>query len=413
MKKVVNLLFVLTLISLIIGYFFSEDSLGGAKHDYIFHEKFIKLFAEDFYNTIRLYGSEDFSARNSPIFYIVLSFLLKFDLPLAMVKYINFFVLILLFHSFYICLKEKYPEISYVTLLLFFSATLLSPTIRSLLIWPYPFIWALILFLYSVYYYLKFNFSKVKKNKFKFAIQNILFVASASYLTPNFAIFTLYFFFYYYKYFGISKNILAIVVVNLFLAAPAAIYYYLTDFYILNNNYPFPNLNLNFSNKIIIISSLMLFYFLPFVTKEDLSKSLTRFKLNKNIFNLTIFIFINLVFFNFIKNAGGGIFFHISNLIFDNSIIVFFAFIIFLLLMQMLDYININNLILFVILLIFNIQYTIYHKYFDPLLLFIFLFLFEFGNKKKKIDITAISNKNIILYFCFLMISLAKSSINY
>lgn len=413
MKKAVNLLFVFTLISLIIGYVFGEDSLGGAKHDYNFHEKFIKLFAEDFYNTIRLYGSEDFSARNSPIFYIILSFLFKFGLPLKIVKYINFFLVILLFHSFYICLKEKYPKINYLTLILFFSAILLSPTIRSLLIWPYPFVWALILFLYSVYYYLKFNFSKVRKDKFKFAIKNIFFVASASYLTPNFAIFTLYFFFYYYKYFGISKNILTIIATNLFLAVPAAIYYYLTDFYILNNNYPFPNLNLNFSNKIIIISTLILFYFLPFIKIKDLYKNLISFKLNKNIFYLSIFVIINLVFFNFIKNAGGGIFFHASNLIFNNSIIVFFAFTVFVLMMRILGYINVNNLILFVILLVFNIQYTIYHKYFDPLLLFIFLFLFKFGNKKKKIDITTISTKNFILYLCFLMISLVKSSINY
>ena len=170
---------------------------------------------------------------------------------------------------------------------------------------------------------------------------------------------------------------------------------------------------MNFSNKIIIISSLILFYFLPFIRFNDLSKNLTSFKLNRNFFYLSIFVIINLVFFDFVKNAGGGIFFHMSNLIFNNSIIVFFAFIVFVLLMEILDYINVNNFILFVILIIFNIQYTIYHKYFDPLLLFIFLFLFEFGNKKKKIDITTISTKNIILYLCFLMISLAKSSINY
>ena len=37
--------------SIIFSYFFSEDTLGGAKQDYLFHEKFIISFAGDFKNT--------------------------------------------------------------------------------------------------------------------------------------------------------------------------------------------------------------------------------------------------------------------------------------------------------------------------------------------------------------------------
>ena len=40
MKKLINLLFVFSFLSLIIAYFFGEDSLGGAKQDYLFYEKF-------------------------------------------------------------------------------------------------------------------------------------------------------------------------------------------------------------------------------------------------------------------------------------------------------------------------------------------------------------------------------------
>ena len=65
-----NFWYTLLFISIIFSYFFSEDTLGGAKQDYLFHEKFIILFAEDFKNTFNNYGQDDLYARNSPIFYI-------------------------------------------------------------------------------------------------------------------------------------------------------------------------------------------------------------------------------------------------------------------------------------------------------------------------------------------------------
>ena len=42
----------------------------------------------------------------------------------------------------------------------------LSPTIRSLVVWPYPILYAFILFLFSVKFYLKFN--EEKKNKISY-----------------------------------------------------------------------------------------------------------------------------------------------------------------------------------------------------------------------------------------------------
>ena len=59
-----NFCYTLLCISIILAYFFSEDTLGGAKHDYLFHEKFIILFAEDFKNTFSNYGQDDLFARN-------------------------------------------------------------------------------------------------------------------------------------------------------------------------------------------------------------------------------------------------------------------------------------------------------------------------------------------------------------
>ena len=67
----------------------------------------------------------------------------------------------------------------------------LSPTVRSLAVWPYPILYGFILFLFSVKFYLKFN--QVKKNKINEALKNTLFLALASYMTPNFSVFVIFF----------------------------------------------------------------------------------------------------------------------------------------------------------------------------------------------------------------------------
>ena len=77
MNKSRNVFILVTILflSIIFSYIILEDTLGGAKHDFVYHERFIILFAEDFKNTFRDYGKGELLARNSPIFYIILSFL--------------------------------------------------------------------------------------------------------------------------------------------------------------------------------------------------------------------------------------------------------------------------------------------------------------------------------------------------
>ena len=80
---------ILLFISIIFSYVFFEDTLGGARQDYLFHEKFIVLFADDFKNTFSNYGDADLFARNSPIFYILFSFLYKIGIDLESLRYLN------------------------------------------------------------------------------------------------------------------------------------------------------------------------------------------------------------------------------------------------------------------------------------------------------------------------------------
>ena len=71
--KNIFVLGVLLFLSIIFSYIILEDTIGGAKNDFIFHKKFIILFAEDFKNTFNEYGKGELLARNSPVFYIFLS----------------------------------------------------------------------------------------------------------------------------------------------------------------------------------------------------------------------------------------------------------------------------------------------------------------------------------------------------
>ena len=408
-SKNIFILGVVLFLSIVFSYIILEDTIGGAKNDFVFHKKFIILFAEDFKNTFNEYGKGELLARNSPVFYIFLSLIYKSGIDLDNIKYLNIISIPLLVYVFYSCLKIQFKNIN-TNLLFFFSfVVLLSPTVRSLVVWPYPILWALIFFLFSIKFYLKFT--KVKKFKINEAFKNILFLALASYITPNFSVFVIFFFYKFFLEFKNSKYLFYIIALNCFLAIPAFLYYYINGLYFFNAPVISIDLSdqLNFSNKIVIISSLVFFYFLPFINKGMLEKIIYVFKDLKKQLTLIAFFIISIYFFSYpMGNFGGGIFYHLSQNFFANNIFLFVIFFLSIFLFQAAKLINFNNLLLFLCLILYNLQASIYHKYFDPLLLFIFLFLLtnnKITNQKIFFDI---AKKYYLLYLIFLGISFYK-----
>ena len=408
-SKNIFILGVVLFLSIVFSYIILEDTIGGAKNDFVFHKKFIILFAEDFKNTFNGYGKGELLARNSPVFYIFLSLIYKSGIDLNNIKYLNIVSIPLLVYVFYSCLKIQFRHIN-TNLLIFFSLVVfLSPTVRSLVVWPYPILWALIFFLFSIKFYLKFT--KVKKFKINEAFKNILFLALASYITPNFSVFVIFFFYKFFLEFKNSKYLFYIIALNCFLAIPAFLYYYINGLYFFNAPVISIDLSdqLNFSNKIVIISSLVFFYFLPFINKGMLEKIIYVFKDLKKQLTLIAFFIISIYFFSYpMGNFGGGIFYHLSQNFFANNIFLFVIFFLSIFLFQAAKLINFNNLLLFLCLILYNLQASIYHKYFDPLLLFIFLFLLtnnKITNQKIFFDI---AKKYYLLYLIFLGISFYK-----
>ena len=134
-------------LSIIFSFYIGEDTTGGAKNDYLHHEKIIFLFADNFNDTFLKYGTPEVMARNSPVFYIIISLLVKLGLSIKTINYINIVILPLYIFIFLKCIKIKYKFITLNEQLLFSSIIFLSPTIRSLTVWPYPLVWALFFFL--------------------------------------------------------------------------------------------------------------------------------------------------------------------------------------------------------------------------------------------------------------------------
>jgi hypothetical protein len=410
----------ITFLSLVVGYYFGEDTLGRGEEDYKYHIRFLEQFSENFMLTYNEFGldQEVIIVRNSPFFYMFFSIFLKIGLSLEHLRLINFLIIFPFFIFFFKCLDIKYSKIDLETKLIFASALLLSPTVRTLIIWPYPLMWALCFFLISLYFFLTFEKTHDLSKKATYAYSNLFFLAISAYFTPNFAIFALFFFYKFLVFYKFKKETFIIILINISLAIPAIYFLVSKDFYLLKStvNEIDNSTKYNLSNKIIIISTIAFLFFLPYISiKNFYYKIKNNFKIDQNFFILLFFIVLNLYFYNFDtgpSNAGGGIFYHFSKLLFGNSLILFLVFIFSLYVFKYSNLYSFNNIFLFFILIFYNLQFSIYYKYFDPLIFLIFLFITEF-KEKKFIDIVKISKRYYLLYLVFLSLNFGKLFINY
>ena len=413
-----KILLVLILISFIVGLILGEDTRGGGKHDYLYHVKYFENFHLNFKETFLNYGSDQINdnVRNSPIFYIFFSLFLNLGLDTFGLKIINLFLLLPIFYFLNKCIDLKYPNTPLIIKLYFFSLLLLTPTNRTLFSCPYPLLWALAFFIISIYFYLKFEISINENKKMNFAYLNIICLASAAYFTPNFSVFSIYFFFKFYLNYKNSFKTLKIIFLNIFLSLPAIIFIISKDFYLFDSNVKYVSdiQKYNITNKIIIITSIIFIFILPLISNIQKIKEDSIFSnlISYKSFFLISFFIINIYFFNFSENVGGGIIFRISNLLFDNSYFIFLIFGFSLLIFYFLRLFNLNNILLFSLLIIYNIQYEIYYKYFDPLIILLLFFLIK-NEEKKFIKIDLIIKKYVLLYIVFLMLNFMKGYIDY
>jgi len=380
-------------LSLIVGFLFNENLTGGARNDYLAHKEIIFKFSINFIETFLHYNQE--STRHSPILLIILSFFKKIGFSDFFVRIINLHFLLLTIFFFYKCIKIKFNNYNKKILYLITLLLFLSPTFRSLSIWPDSRLYGILFFVISIYFYL--NFVKEKNNikKFKFALLNTIYLCLASYLSPNFCLFAIFFLIYFFNHYKISKYFFILILLNFLLSIPALYYvFFLKIFFFLNTVSASGNslIAINPSNKIILISSIILFHYIPFffVTKN-------KYKINLKHLSILGLIFIVCInSFNYKLNfTGGGIIYKLSNILFDNNyLLYFFSFAGFLLLF-FLCYKNINNFFLIFLVILGNPQLEIYHKYYEPMLFIMFFTVFNINLDKKLLK------KRIIIFYIF------------
>ena len=69
-NKLIFLIPLASFLTVLIGTYLGEDSIGGGKIDYTYHLTLLNKFSENFFNTYNEFGmlQESSSGRNSPIF---------------------------------------------------------------------------------------------------------------------------------------------------------------------------------------------------------------------------------------------------------------------------------------------------------------------------------------------------------
>ncbi len=398
--------FIILYISLLVGFYFGENSSGGAYPDFMMRTEVIEKFKNDFLITFLQYDNTP--DRHSPIILIIISYLNILGISLDTIRFLHLHLLPILVFISYKCLVIKFPNYDKNTIFLISCVFFLSPTLRSIAIWPDSRIFGLVLFIFSIYFFLKFQKNKEFKNCI---INNILLVFSA-YLSPNFSIFFLYFFFFYFRNFRFSKKLLIIIFSNLIMSLPMLYYLFILDVNFLATT-AIDNVDLlirlNPVNKLTIIFSLILFYMTPFLFyRNSVNNLLKNFKKSDLIYSF-IFLLILFYFFNYSpKYTGGGIFFRLSYYLFQNPYLFFGISFISLIVILNTFKLNFNNFFLLAILIISNPQLTIYHKYFDPLLIILFFLFFDF-KFSKEIFFNKKFLMNIYIFYCgFLFLNFGK-----
>ena len=128
LKKKKIVLVSLAYLSLLIGFFYSENSSGGSEKDFDYTYKFIFAISENIVDGLNL--MIDLNFNHFPLHYLFIGTLLKIFKEIWLVKfiYLNFSIIIPL--VLYKCLSITIKNINaafYITLLLFFSPYFFSP----------------------------------------------------------------------------------------------------------------------------------------------------------------------------------------------------------------------------------------------------------------------------------------------
>ena len=374
-----NILLLLFLyLTLIIGFIYGENLNHGAYGDWIGgNREPIKDFSNNF--TYTFLNFDSYGHRHSPVYLIFLSLFLDLGLDLNQIRLVHLHLCISLIIVFYQCLRLLFSNINNNYLFLLSLIIFLSPTFRSLAIWPDSRLPGLIFFVLTIYFFLKFR----KTDNLKYTWYTCISLVVSSYISPNFSIFFPYFFFFFLKEFGFKK-LRFLIVFNFLASLPILYYIFILDVNFLaagktpSLNNESINFSFNLSDKLMIISSIIFFHLSPILIMDNFFNQFKNF-LDKRFIIIVPLVVCLIYFFNYqLSYTGGGVFFILSNLLFDNNYFFYIGSFFFISFVLYIASLSLNNFFLLTLLIVSNIQNTIYHKYYEPLVLIMFFTLIKY-----------------------------------
>ena len=386
-------------LTLVIGFFFGENLNYGSYGDWIgSNREPIKDFSNNF--TYTFLNFDSYGHRHSPVYLIFLSLFLDLGLDLNQIRLVHLHLCISLIIVFYQCLRLLFSNINNNYLFLLSLIIFLSPTFRSLAIWPDSRLPGLIFFVLTIYFFLKFR----KTDNLKYTWYTCISLVVSSYISPNFSIFFPYFFFFFLKEFGFKK-LRFLIVFNFLASLPILYYIFILDVNFLaagktpSLNNESINFSFNLSDKLMIISSIIFFHLSPILIMDNFFNQFKSF-LDKRFIIIVPLVVCLIYFFNYqLSYTGGGVFFILSNLLFDNNYFFYIGSFFFISFVLYIASLSLNNFFLLTLLIVSNIQNTIYHKYYEPLILIMFFTLIKYPGVEN-----FLKKKNNIFYLYLLSV---------
>tara|TARA_S200000501_G_scaffold336426_1_gene341795 strand:+ start:962 stop:2209 length:1248 start_codon:yes stop_codon:yes gene_type:complete len=411
-RRHIILYYLILYLSLLVGFYYGEDFAGGFEYDLQTH----KMLLDNLFNKNLSYGLlnyDIFYVPHSPIFIIYLLFLKKIFLVEEVYRLVNLhFSLLLPFFvglSLKVKLRLKKNDIRYLLPSIF----IFSPYFRAGSIWTDDNLLAMVFLSISIYFFVK---HEKDKDNIKNVIISAFFLAISAYFRPIYSILSIYFFLNFFLNLKISKKLLFYILLNFFLAIPAFYYIFILEINKWAISYLFRE---NIFTILSISSSIIVFYFLPFIIRDY--KSILKQILNKNnyLFCLIILSFV-IYFFEYDRSYSGGIVLKFSNLFFGNNYFFYLISSVSILLLYSIFFSknkerNFFDLILLITLFVLEIDGVIYHETYDPLIYVVILLLLKnkfFTNYIKKFNMGSFSILIIFLSFFYFTAVMKTIGIN-
>ena len=373
-----------------------QTKVGGVVSDLATHWNYIIFLKEDLNNLLNLTLGEDTNLINYPLHHLIFSqffFIDSLDSYLITVLIISFFLPLII----YFIIKNRFRNIHNSNIILLSSLVCIMPAFQYSAIWGNNHNIALIFFSLGILYLN--SFIETNPNKNKKLIISIIFFSLACYTKQYYSFIFIFLLIYLINKIKFKRFIF----ISLFviLCAIPGIYFLIFNpllFFGMKQNIT------NFNSAILISSSIIFFYLIPFIIQLIINNSYEKnftllYFFDKKIFLISLITSVLCIInFYYDGNVGGGIIYKISYLLFDNHYLIFPAAFFGIYFLLYFSQNTVSNYTLTILLLMtFNTGYFVFQKYFEPM---IYIILLSFFDKKKIFQSIKKSNYIIVTYFC-------------